>query len=259
MKRIGNYAINNSVEDEDISTIQRRKIEQLISAIRATTGGSNTFFDLADFSWVSGVESKWPDIKMELDRLLTAIDLLPAFQEIQIEQNDISTDRRWRIFPLCAYGWWPQRNAQRCPITVETIKKIPGIQAAMFSILEPRKEIPPHLGPYCGVLRYHLGVKIPGSTDQCGIRVGKDTRHWQNGKSLIFDDTHDHQAWNRSNGERVVLFVDFERPLPDQLQSANQEVLSVIQDSEFIRNGVERWHEWERKYGSQIDQLLNIV
>ena len=39
-------------------------------------------------------------------------------------------------------------------------------------------------------------------------------RHWEEGKSLLFDDTYDHEVRNEAETVRVVLFVDFLRPLP---------------------------------------------
>ena len=56
-------------------------------------------------------------------------------------------------------------------------------------MLSPGKHIPAHRGPYKGVLRYHLGLKIPEPREGCRIRVGEEVRHWEEGASLLFDDT----------------------------------------------------------------------
>ena len=45
----------------------------------------------------------------------------------------------------------------------------------MFSILEPGKHLPPHRGPYNGVLRLHLGLIVPEPREQLGIRVDNET------------------------------------------------------------------------------------
>ncbi len=94
------------------------------------------------------------------------------------------------------------------------MREIPGMTTAMFSILSPRKHILDHRGPYKGVLRYHLGLIVPREAERCRIRVGEDIRHWEEGKSLIFDDTFNHEVWNDTDETRVVLFVDVLRPLP---------------------------------------------
>ena len=63
------------------------------------------------------------------------------------------------------------------------------------------------------VLRLHLGLIIPKTYTAigCAIRVGEEIENWQEGKCLIFDDTIEHEAWNRSHDTRVVLLVDFNK------------------------------------------------
>ncbi len=95
------------------------------------------------------------------------------------------------------------------------MREIPGMTTAMFSILSPRKHILPHRGPYKGVLRYHLGLIVPQDAEACRIRVGEDIRHWEAGRSMVFDDTFNHEVWNDTDETRVVLFVDVLRPLPE--------------------------------------------
>ena len=82
----------------------------------------------------------------------------------------------------------------------------------MFSILEPGKHLPPHRGPYNGVLRLHLGLIVPEPREQLGIRVENQVYRWQEGEAVIFDDAYEHEAWNKTPQTRVVLFVDFVKP-----------------------------------------------
>ena len=70
-------------------------------------------------------------------------------------------------------------------------------------------KITPHTGCSNKVLRCHLGLNIP---DNCAIRVGNQTKSWQQGKCLIFDDTLEHEAWNLSTSDRIVLLIDFLKP-----------------------------------------------
>jgi beta-hydroxylase len=118
----------------------------------------------------------------------------------------------------------------------------------MFSILSPGKHIPPHGGPYKGVLRYHLGLIVPGVPGSCRIRVGNDVRPWAEGKSLVFDDTFEHEAWNDSDGTRVVLFVDFKRPLEGVARVFNNVVLKLIGFSPFVQDAKLRHNAWEKRF-----------
>jgi ornithine lipid ester-linked acyl 2-hydroxylase len=224
-------------------------------AIARSGSGRQCFFDAADFPWTRAVEARWAGLREEVDRLLVAVERLPGFEDIQHEQRQLSTDKRWKIFPLHVYGHHFARNSERCPQLAAAIRRIPHLRAAMLSILQAGKVLHPHEGPYNGVLRYHLGVVVP-EPDQCGITVGGDTRHWEEGASLIFDDSHTHHAWNKGTRDRVVLFVDFDRPLPAPLARRNEIEIARISRSGFIMDAIDEWNRWEARYGAELDRRL---
>jgi aspartyl/asparaginyl beta-hydroxylase (cupin superfamily) len=89
---------------------------------------------------------------------------------------------------------------------------------------------------------------VPGSPGQCRIRVGEDIRPWVEGKSLVFDDTFEHEAWNDTDGTRVVLFVDFKRPLKGIARVFNEIVLKLIGFSPFIQDARVRHNAWEKRF-----------
>jgi aspartyl/asparaginyl beta-hydroxylase (cupin superfamily) len=82
--------------------------------------------------------------------------------------------------------------------------------AAMFSLLKPRTRIPPHTGGSNVRLVVHVPLIIP---EECGFRVGNETRQWVPGQAWVFDDTIDHEAWNMSDKLRVILMFDVWNPL----------------------------------------------
>jgi len=174
-------------------------------------------------------------------------DELPSFHEISRGQSRISDDR-WKTFFLYAYGFKADGNCRRCPETTRIVEAIPGMKTAFFSILAPGKHIPAHRGPYRGVIRYHLGLRVPEPLDQCRIRVGDDIGRWEEGKSLVFDDTYEHEVWNDTPGTRVVLFVDFVRPLRFPASSLNRLLLKLIGWSPYVQDGVENYKRWERRF-----------
>lgn len=217
----------------------------LQAQIARTEHGQRSFFETDTLPWVQHVETHWTDIRAELDALLARIDNLPNFQDIQQEQRDLTTDERWKVFPLYAYGERIERNCARCPKTDALLRSIPGMTTGMFSILLPHKHIPPHIGPWKGVLRYHLALRTPADEKLCRIRVGDQQRNWQRGKSLIFDDTFQHEVWNDSDEIRVVLFVDFIRDLPLHLAIPNRLFMGIIRRSSFIQDTLRRLEAWE--------------
>jgi aspartyl/asparaginyl beta-hydroxylase (cupin superfamily) len=59
-------------------------------------------------------------------------------------------------------------------------------------------------------VRCHLGIKVPAG--DCAIRVADETRRWDEGRCLVFDDYFEHEAWNRTAADRIVLIVDLWHP-----------------------------------------------
>ena len=118
----------------------------------------------------------------------------------------------------------------------------------MFSILEPGKRLPPHRGPYNGVLRLHLGLLIPEPRERQAIRVGTEQHHWEEGRVLIFDDAYEHEAWNDTKQVRVVLFVDFEKPLRFPAGILNRLLLDLAVFTPYLREGADNLRRWERRF-----------
>lgn len=78
-----------------------------------------------------------------------------------------------------------------------------------FSRLKPRTHIPPHFGAANNRLTAHLPLIVP---DGCSIRVGDEVHVWHEGELFAFDDSFEHEAWNRSERERVVLIFESHHP-----------------------------------------------
>lgn len=170
-------------------------------------------YETEEFGWAVEVEKEYLKIKEELDSVMQRREQLPSFHDIVEEVNTITNDNKWKTFFLYGYGIDCEANAKRCPETVKLLKKIPGVNTAFFSILSPNKHIPAHKDPYNGVIRYHVGLIVPELEEKCRIRIDKEILNWEEGKSIIFDDTYNHEVWNDTSGFRVVLFVDFVRPI----------------------------------------------
>ena len=210
--------------------------------------GDATFFELERFPWVAHIEDNWEVIRDELQHMLEDRDALPNFQDISKDQIEITDDDRWKTYFLYGYGFEAKLGVETCPRTAALMREIPGMKTAMFSILSPRKHILDHRGPYKGVLRYHLGLIVPENAEACRIRVGEDIRHWQAGKSMVFDDTFNHEVWNDTDGTRVVLFVDVLRPLPSPDSAINSAIVKAIGYSPFVLDAKRNQEAWERRY-----------
>lgn len=71
------------------------------------------------------------------------------------------------------------------------------------------RSIPPHTGVTNTRAIIHLPLIVPPN---CGFRVGGEVREWVEGKAFAFDDTIEHEAWNRSDLPRAVLIIDAWNP-----------------------------------------------
>jgi beta-hydroxylase len=210
--------------------------------------GNPCVYDTRVFPWAAGIEREWSVLRSELDRLMVRKAELPNVQEITPDAISLSQDADWKIFPLIAYGIRSQPNIDLCPETWRVVQTIPRLRTAMFSILEPGKRLPPHRGPYNGVLRLHLGLIVPEPRERAGIRVGTEQHHWEEGRVLIFDDAYQHEAWNETGNPRVVLFVDFERPMRFPANIINRVLLSLAPFTPFLREGADNLRRWERRF-----------
>ena len=221
-------------------------IERFIG--RRSLVGDASFFPVERFPWVARVEENWEVIREELERVLEDRDGLANFQDISKDQIEITDDDRWKTFFIYGYGFEAKLGVEMCPRTTALMREIPGMTTAMFSILSPRKHILDHRGPYKGVLRYHLGLIVPEQAEHCRIRVGEDFGHWQEGKSMIFDDTFNHEVWNDTDETRVVLFVDVLRPLPSPESLINRLIVKAIGYSPFVLDAKRNQEAWEARY-----------
>jgi beta-hydroxylase len=207
------------------------------AAIRGCTrDGRRVYFDPAAFPWTATLETGWRDMRAELDAILRERERIPAFEDISPEQRTITDDGRWKAFVLRVFGAPVAANCARAPRTCALLQAVPGLCNAMFSILAPGKRIPPHRGPYNGLLRYHLALKVPAARERCSILVGGAPAHWEEGRSLIFDDSFEHSVANDTGEERVVLFADFARPLRGPLAPLNGGMLALLGRTPLARH-----------------------
>jgi beta-hydroxylase len=219
--------------------------------------GNPPIYDNAVFPWTTEIEREWRAIRTELDRVLLRKEDLPGFHEISADVATISQDRGWKTFLLSGYGFKSDANIKRCPQTWRVCQKIPGLITVMFSILEPGKHLPPHRGPYNGVLRLHLGLIVPEPREQLGIRVDKEIYRWNEGEAVVFDDAYEHEAWNKTPHTRVVLFVDFVKPMRFPGNFLNWLLLHLAVFTPFIREGTENHKAWEKRFYQEAEALRN--
>ena len=158
------------------------------------------FVDTDPYPFTKVLEEAYPQIKREL--------LALSQETFQAWPERFLYGVGWDVFGLQAFGQKIEENCKKCPETFRAVSQVPKMTTAGFSKLQPGTEIVPHQGYTNQVLRCHLGLITP---KDCALKVGEETRSWEEGKCFIFDDTVLHSACNRSDSQRIVLLIDFER------------------------------------------------
>jgi beta-hydroxylase len=159
------------------------------------------FYSNNQFPFTKTLEQNWQVIRGELMRLKDG-------QFLDWPEKHLYKEG-WSVFGLYAWGVKLDKNCALCPETTRLVEQIPDLATAGFSHMKPDTHILPHTGVPEGVLRCHLGLVVP---ENCALRVGDETRSWEEGKCMVFDDTVEHEAWNKSDKSRVVLLLDFKAP-----------------------------------------------
>jgi len=178
------------------------------------------FFERADFPWLDPIEAGTDAIRDEFLQVLATEEGFTPYISYpdDVPQNqfaELNNSPRWSAFHLYKMGKRVEENAAKCPTTMKLLAGAPlpeqqgRTPAAMFSLLKPATRIPAHTGVTNVRLVTHLPLIVP---ENCGFRVGNDTRQWVPGKAGVFDDTIEHEAWNDSDKLRVVLIFDIWHP-----------------------------------------------
>ena len=99
------------------------------------------------------------------------------------------------------------------PTTTKLLKDNPNISSALFSCLDAGKEIPPHVGPNNGILRYTLPIVVP-KDGECYLMIDGKRKDLNEHKGILWDDTYLHAAYNKTSGTRVALLLDIKKKMP---------------------------------------------
>ena len=244
--------LDSIIENLEKYAIKSSWLEKLVS--RYSLVGNSVFFENEQFPWAEELETNWMVIRKELEEVLQNVDELPNFQDIAKRQSRIAKDSLWKTYFFYAFGFKVKKNCDYCPKTAKLLEKIPGMKVAFFSILAPGKHIPKHRGKHKGIIRYHLGLIVPKPKVDCWIRVADQVAYWEEGKSLIFDDTFYHEVVNDTDGYRVVLFLDIARPLGFPISMVNWLVNRLIAASPMIQEAQKNHEHWERKIANRMEQ-----
>ncbi|WP_375283516.1 aspartyl/asparaginyl beta-hydroxylase domain-containing protein [Sphingobium yanoikuyae] len=177
------------------------------------------FYERDAFEWVAPMEAMTDAIVSELEAVRAQEPEFTPYVETSADRpapnNPLRDDARWGALYFWRSGGPVAENAARCPTVMAALTHVPMPQVAgrspiaLWSLLKPGTHIQPHHGLLNTRLICHLPLLAPAG---CALRVGAETRTWTKGEMLLFDDSIEHEAWNRSAETRVVLLFETWRP-----------------------------------------------
>ena len=178
------------------------------------------FYNREPFPWLQQLELATADIREELLAILCdEADFKPYVQRDPTRPSLVSggmlDNPSWSAFYLWKNGAVVAQHAARCPRTMAAMSHVPltavpgRSPSVLFSLLRPGAHIPAHTGFVNTRLICHLPLIVPAG---CRFRVGNETREWVEGRTWVFDDTIEHEAWNDSDKPRVILLFEVWQP-----------------------------------------------
>jgi len=204
--------LNKNNEMETVNKAPKNLNLDEINQMKRSTLKRAEYHDPYIWDFTTVLENNADIIKKEFENLEQS--LFHPWPEIDLFKKGDQKGKGWDVFGLFAFGKVHPTNIELCPKTYEIVKNIPGCSTAAFSVLTANSKILPHVGYYGYsemVLRCHLGIKIP---KDCYLLVNSIAKTWEDGKTLVFDDTYLHSAVNNSNVDRVILLLDFSTGIP---------------------------------------------
>ena len=180
------------------------------------------YFPRELFPWYAALEAETETIRAELLAVLgekTGLEPFLKFDSAEDIRQHLGGGPQgapaWDAFFFYRHGVRHDKNCARCPRTSAILDALPLVRIrehapeVCFSVLAPGTHILPHRGVTNTRAVTHLPLIVP---EDCAIKVGGELHAWQKGRCVTFDDTFEHEAWNRSQQTRVVLILDVWNP-----------------------------------------------
>ena len=154
---------------------------------------------------------------------------------------DEEKNRGWRVYHIKLGNDIIKGTEKYFPNLIETINKYPEIKNVTISILDEKTTIPIHVGYYKGIMRFMLALKVPKQKEECYLCINGDKYVWEEGKTILWDDNFPHKVFNKTEEQRVVVYMDIVRPdLSWGRKKFNSVFESIIYNSPIIKEEVKR-------------------
>ena len=171
-------------------------------------GSETGFVSLDAFEWVQVFQENSQGLKDEIAAFLSQNNTPnPYFKKEMVTQ-----DLGYRTLSL---RWWDlnfRKNKNQFPLAYKLMEQFPQISTLSYNFLAPGASIKPHFGDTNAIYRCHFGLQIPAEFPECGIKVNGENNSWKEGAFIGFIDAFEHETFNHSKSERIIILMDVIRP-----------------------------------------------
>lgn len=201
-----------------------------------------SFYEREEFEWAAAFEAETATIKGELEAMLAAqAEQFEPYVAADADRSGgtapnahLAGSTNWSAYHLMKGGEPVEGHAEHFPATLAALDQVPlpriagRAPMALFSLLKPGAHIRPHHGLFNFRLICHLPLIVPPG---CTLRVGNQERSWTEGELLIFDDSMEHEARNRSDRQRIILLFEIWRP---EISEVDRDALTLLLEAANI-------------------------
>jgi aspartyl/asparaginyl beta-hydroxylase (cupin superfamily) len=192
-----------------------------------------SFIDAGEITGVKDLEKNYGVILKELETYLSAHQMQGHFNVTMVDKP-----QSWKVRSLRVWDVEMYEIQKHFTKTMTLLNAIPGVVGISFNLLEAQAKIKPHCGDTNAILRCHLGLKVPVAAPDCALKVKEEIRGWENGKVLAFNDAYQHEAWNLSNENRIVLLFDILKP---GFAKKRSKICGTVLSSLYLQRLGNRW------------------
>lgn len=182
---------------------------------------------VSDLKGMADLEKNHAIILGELENYLKQFVFESQFNTTMVEKP-----KSWKVRSLRVWGVEMYEIQKHFPETLRLLSGIDGVINVGFNLLEPQSAIKPHCGDTNAIVRCHLGLIIPEENETCALKVNGEIKNWQQGKVIGFTDAYEHEAWNKTDKQRIIMLFDILKP---EYASQKNRISGVVLASFYIQ------------------------
>ena len=231
-----------------IRWIKRRRHGLNRYLARYSLVGDTPLYDAALFPWIEPLVRAVPEIRREAETILRHGKAIPPFRDFAPGHERIAGPDDWRSFFFYGYGYPVAENLERCPVVAAALGQVPGLVSAIYSVVGPGAHIRRHRGVSKAIMTAHIPLVVPDDRERCRMDVDGHPVVWREGEAAVFDDTYPHEVWNRTDQPRVVLLIQFRRPMRQPGRLVADALVAFVRHSSFVQRARRNLAYWEQAF-----------